>query len=177
MLLWPSAGVFAQEETLTVTIVHSEPVTGETVIRYEFAGNDDFSNISAAVSFDGGNYQSISGEHLKGALTNVTPGIRTLTWDGKASFPKTYSENSRIQITATHTEPLCGEDITFTYRGQEVTHGTVTQTYNIDGSQVTLCWFARNLGTLRVPEDHGDTEGFGDLFQWGCGADGHQDRE
>lgn len=176
LLLWFSAGIFAQDETLTVTIVHSEPVTGETVIRYELTGNDDFYNISAAVSFDGGDYQSIPGEHISGALTNVTPGIRTLTWDGKASFPETYSEDTRIRITATPTEPVCGEYITFTYRGQEATYGTITRTYTIDDSQVTLCWLDRNLGATRVPEHNEDTEGFGDLFQWGRLDDGHQDR-
>lgn len=81
-----------------------------------------------------------------------------------------------MRITATPTEPLCGEDITFTYRGREVTHGTMTRTYTIDDSQVTLCWLDRNLGAAGVAESSADVQAYGDLFQWGRGDDGHQDR-
>lgn len=63
----------------------------------------------------------------------------------------------------------CGTSITFTYRGQDVTYGTVLR-----GG---LCWFDRNLGASGVATSANDTQGFGDLFQWGRSDDGHQDRQ
>ena len=37
-------------------------------------------------------------------------------------------------------------------------------------------WMDRNLGASRVANSLTDTEGFGDLYQWGRGTDGHQKR-
>ncbi|MFZ9940371.1 MAG: hypothetical protein ACO3GN_08765, partial [Bacteroidia bacterium] len=37
-------------------------------------------------------------------------------------------------------------------------------------------WMDRNLGASRVATSSTDAEAFGDLFQWGRGADGHQCR-
>ncbi len=55
-----------------------------------------------------------------------------------------------------------------------LSNGTVSKTYNIDGTDVTLCWMDRNLGATRVPESSADYQGYGDLFQWGRLDDGHQ---
>ncbi len=69
----------------------------------------------------------------------------------------------------------CGANIEFTYRGEEVTYGTILR-----GG---LCWLDRNLGADPMPfipgEDAaGSTDArlYGDLFQWGRLDDGHQDR-
>lgn len=63
---------------------------------------------------------------------------------------------------------ICGADITFTYRSEEVTYGTIMR-----GG---LCWMDRNLGASQVPTAGDDSNGYGDLFQWGRLDDGHQDR-
>lgn len=65
----------------------------------------------------------------------------------------------------------CGDPlatVTFTYNGKSVTYGTV---YN---SKTEECWLDRNLGASRVATTFDDTEAYGDLFQWGRQADGHQ---
>lgn len=62
----------------------------------------------------------------------------------------------------------CGDNITFTYRGQYVTYGSI--------ERGGLCWLDRNLGASRVPLSMDDPEGYGDLFQWGRLDDGHQYR-
>ena len=62
----------------------------------------------------------------------------------------------------------CGE-VTFTYNGSPVTYGTVTGAND-------RCWLDRNLGASRVAESSTDAEAYGDLFQWGRLADGHQIR-
>ena len=62
---------------------------------------------------------------------------------------------------------ICGSNVTFSYNGNNVTYGTVT---GINGR----CWLDRNLGASRVATDKSDEDSFGDLFQWGRAADGHQ---
>jgi hypothetical protein len=62
----------------------------------------------------------------------------------------------------------CGTStVTFTYNGASVTYGTVSST----GSK---CWLDRNLGATQVATSSTDHLAYGDLFQWGRGADGHQ---
>ncbi|MDR4988046.1 MAG: FISUMP domain-containing protein [Bacteroidales bacterium] len=69
----------------------------------------------------------------------------------------------------------CGNNITFTYRGDQVTYGTILRN--------GLCWLDRNLGADPMPfvpavdaTGNTDTRLYGDLFQWGRLDDGHQDR-
>jgi len=62
----------------------------------------------------------------------------------------------------------CGtSQVTFTYNGSSVTYGTVV-------GQNGTCWFDRNLGATRVAQASNDAEAYGDYFQWGRAADGHQ---
>jgi len=61
----------------------------------------------------------------------------------------------------------CGTyDVTFIYNGQQVTYGTVESNGR--------CWLDRNLGALQVATSSTDHLSYGDLFQWGRAADGHQ---
>jgi len=160
------SGVFADVGTLTVTIVDSEAGTGITVVDYEFSGPDGPYDISAEVDFaDGEGFLPIDNAHIDGNLTNVEPGVHSLTWNGGISFPDRYHENTILELTATQ---VCGENasVTFTYNGEEVTYGTVWRN--------GLCWMDRHLGALNVPDNKDDYKGYGDLFQWGRGDDGHQ---
>ena len=63
----------------------------------------------------------------------------------------------------------CGDSVTFTYKGNSVTYGTVSST----GGK---CWLDRNLGAARVATAYNDSLAYGDLFQWGRLDDGHQTR-
>lgn len=65
-------------------------------------------------------------------------------------------------------QSLCGSStVTFTYNGAPVTYGVVV-------SADYRCWLDRNLGATQVATSSTDVNSFGDLFQWGRGADGHQ---
>ncbi len=67
-----------------------------------------------------------------------------------------------------YTDFVCGtSSVTFTYSGLSVTYGTVV---GANGK----CWLDRNLGASRVAISSTDHLGYGDLFQWGRAADGHQ---
>jgi hypothetical protein len=58
--------------------------------------------------------------------------------------------------------------ITFIYNGAEVTYGILTSP--VTGRK----WLDRNIGAPNTPATDNDWANFGDLFQWGRGADGHQ---
>jgi uncharacterized protein (TIGR02145 family) len=63
----------------------------------------------------------------------------------------------------------CGDNVTFMYSGVEVTYGTVS-------GQNGTCWMDRNLGASQVATSSTDAEAYGDLYQWGRLADGHEKR-
>jgi hypothetical protein len=80
----------------------------------------------------------------------------------------------------------CGNPVTFMYNGSTVTYGTVERDYG--GTIGKKCWLDRNLGATAVTSTArsayandaayilAESASFGDLFQWGRGADGHQSR-
>ncbi|WP_326983162.1 T9SS type A sorting domain-containing protein [Chryseobacterium sp. MYb264] len=59
--------------------------------------------------------------------------------------------------------------VTFQYAGQSVTYNTVRGN---DGK----VWLQQNLGSTKVAESLTDENAYGDFFQWGRWADGHQKR-
>lgn len=63
----------------------------------------------------------------------------------------------------------CGDPVEFTYKGERVVYGSVF-------GQNETCWLDRNLGAFQVCQATDDKDCYGDLFQWGRGDDGHQDR-
>lgn len=56
----------------------------------------------------------------------------------------------------------------FTYNGKEVAYGIITSP--ISGKK----WLDRNLGALQAATAYNDYKAYGDIFQWGRPADGHQ---
>ncbi len=61
---------------------------------------------------------------------------------------------------------VCGDPISFTYNYTQVIYGTI--------SRGGYCWMDRNLGASQVATSSTDSLAYGDLFQWGRRADGHQ---
>lgn len=97
-------------------------------------------------------------------------------WDGQDWVMVAPGDEGQILVFANGqpgwaTNPAtftCGDDVGFLYRGSQVTYGTM--------SKNGLCWLDRNLGASQVPTAKNDPLGYGDLFQWGRGDDGHQIR-
>ncbi|VAY87955.1 hypothetical protein MNB_ARC-1_1227 [hydrothermal vent metagenome] len=52
-----------------------------------------------------------------------------------------------------------------------VTRNGATKTYPVGTHRV---WLDKNLGASRACKDHNDADCFGDYYQWGRGADGHE---
>jgi hypothetical protein len=73
--------------------------------------------------------------------------------------------------------------VTFDYNGTSATYGVIKKDYLVDASgnalknPITKLWLDRNLGAQRAATYMNDSLAFGDLFQWGRLADGHQNRK
>ncbi len=144
--------------------------------------------VSASVPYTGGNGGTHSGQTV--TSTGVTGLTATL---GAGSFVSgsaslTYSITGTPASAGTAVFALniggqmcnlsvpvgsgtftCGTStVTFTYNGSTVTYGTVVS--------AGRCWLDRNLGASQVATSSTDAAAYGDLFQWGRGAEGHQIR-
>jgi len=142
--------------------------------------------VSSTVSYAGGNGEAYSGQAVSstgvtGLTATLAPGTLntgdgTLTYliegtpsaAGTASFVLNVGgQTCTLQRTV---EFVCGAtSVSFTYKGQSVTYGVVASGGN-------RCWLDRNLGATQVATSGTDVNSYGDLFQWGRGDDGHQNR-
>ncbi|MBP8994806.1 MAG: hypothetical protein KBG30_13500 [Bacteroidales bacterium] len=108
------------------------------------------------------------------SLTAPTVSGYTFNWSGCVSSTNTTISFSMpandTNCVANYCNPefTCGDPVTFTYKGSQVTYGTVAHNCR--------CWMDRNLGASRVAQSSTDSSAYGDLFQWGRLDDGHQNR-
>ena len=139
------------------------------------------SNVSSLINYTGGNGGPHSGQivtstGVSGLTATLSAGTfaignGSLTYNitgtpagaGTASFAVNIGGKT---ITLTRTVTFQTQ-VTFTYRGSSVTYGVVLGANN-------RLWMDRNLGASRVALSSSDANGYGDLFQWGRGDDGHQ---
>lgn len=146
-------------------------------------------SVSSAIPYSGGNGEayaglSISSTGVTGLTASLPAGLLALgdgqlhfSISGTPSSPGTaiFSLNIAGQICSfsrTVGSPpfTCGTStVTFTYKGQSVTYGTILAANG-------RCWLDRNLGAAQVASSFNDGNAYGDLFQWGRGDDGHQNR-
>ena len=107
-----------------------------------------------------------------GIIINAIPDksqVFTSWSDGSIDNPRTdLNVASNIDVTANFELIDCGDDVTFTYNGVEVTYGVVLN------QDTGMCWLDRNLGATQVATASDDPLSYGDLFQWGRLDDGHQ---
>ncbi|MCF8331581.1 MAG: fibrobacter succinogenes major paralogous domain-containing protein [Bacteroidales bacterium] len=113
---------------------------------------------------DGGSNPAYSGATTSSLmLTNVPASYDTYQYrcvvSGDCS-PDATSNTAELGV--------CGDDVTFTYNGSTVTYGTVCSAGE--------CWLDRNLGASQVATATDDSQAYGDLYQWGRAAEGHEDR-
>ncbi|RZM06549.1 MAG: hypothetical protein EOO88_53220, partial [Pedobacter sp.] len=93
-----------------------------------------------------------SGKFLR---VSVTPKATAGTTDGS-------------EVKSGYTGAVGSETVTFTYDNKTVTYGTIIST--VTGKK----WMDRNLGSTRPANSKSDYLAYGDYFQWGRLADGHQ---
>ncbi len=109
----------------------------------------------------------------KTAITSPAAGLTLWCTDcGSTGEMQVYNGSSWTNMAGGTASQafVCGiSTVTFTYNGASVTYGTVS-------SAGGKCWLDRNLGATQVAISSTDAASYGDLFQWGRGADGHQIR-
>jgi len=86
---------------------------------------------------------------------NLITNLGTPTSDNDAAT-KVYIDNLLSTLTSSDVGDIMAEYGTITYGGRT--------------------WLDRNLGARRVAQSLTDSEGYGDLYQWGRTADGHEYR-
>ena len=110
---------------------------------------------------------------IDGNSTETIDGSETYVLDSYNNVVRIISDGSNWFIINENTVACsaftCGTGVTWTYNGGSVTYGTVS-------SSTGECWMDRNLGASQVATSSTDANSYGDLFQWGRGDDGHQDR-
>jgi uncharacterized protein (TIGR02145 family) len=140
----------------------------------------------------GGVTQTITAFVTTVGTYNISANANGITFVGTGSFVGTGNQNIVLTASGTplvagtnsfalNTSPGCSfsrttatfscgtSTVTFSYNGSNVTYGTV-----LSSGQ---CWLDRNLGAAYKPTTNKvDANTYGDLFQWGRIADGHQIR-
>lgn len=84
-------------------------------------------------------------------------------------FVRAYATN--IQKTT------YGQKVIFKTEVIEWQKDTQTDVVDVTSSITGFTWMDRNLGANRVATSITDTEAYGDLYQWGRSADGHEKRD
>ena len=152
-------------------------------------------NISFNTATTGGTINSNGGAAITGSgvcwsKTNVTPTltdsvVSSTTTSG--SFTSTINnlvENTTYYVRAYATNSAgtgYGNVVTFSTTSDTTkvtfTYNGILVTYNIIRSPISgKKWMDRNLGASRAATASNDDQAYGDLFQWGRLADGHQIR-
>ncbi|WP_395804394.1 fibronectin type III domain-containing protein [Daejeonella sp.] len=141
----------------------------------------EITNITPSDAESGGTISSNGGTNIfsvKGVVwsTNSNPniGLSTKTNDGSGagafkSSIKGLKANTKYYVRAYATNIAgtgYGNELSFT-TSENFVFGTVT-------SATGRIWMDRNLGASRVATSSTDVEAYGDYYQWGRGADGHQ---
>jgi len=153
----PASGITADGAatsavTVTVRDAQGNPVAGSAVaLTATGAGN---SLVQPAAQTDASGVAT-------GTLASTVAEAKTVTATVGGSVVLAQ------QPTVTFVGFVCGtSQVAFTYHGSGVTYGTV--------ASAGRCWLDRNLGAARVATAANDASAFGDLYQWGRLADGHE---
>ncbi len=154
------AGTIRVTEKLTATYTYSDaendPESGSTFQWYR--ANDAAGNGLTAIA---------------GAttLTYTLQAIDEFKYICAGITAKTSSGNlNGTEVKSNFSGPVAepATTITFSYNGQTVTYGIITSA--VTGRR----WLDRNLGAANTPQSYSDWANYGDLFQFGRSADGHQ---
>ncbi|RYE14190.1 MAG: hypothetical protein EOP51_28560 [Sphingobacteriales bacterium] len=145
-------------DELTAAYTYSDPennpqsgTTFQWYIATTAAGTGETAITGATTS----KYQVKAADEFKFIRVSVTPKSSAGTANG-------------AEVKSAYVGPVDVESVTFTYNGQQVTYGVLTS------AKTGRKWMDRNLGAKRAATAFDDYQAYGDLFQWGRPADGHQ---
>ena len=131
-------------------------------IQFDLAGASASYDITPEVSFDNGiTFSPIAPAEITGSLTVAPAPEIELVWDGRQTYGSAYAEKGKRRITA---------------RTTATPRDTQTQVVEVTNPATGKTWMDRNLGANRAATSSDDEQAYGDLYQWGRAADGHQKR-
>ncbi|MEY3049519.1 MAG: hypothetical protein RL365_1557, partial [Bacteroidota bacterium] len=160
---------------------------GATTSGNLFSGSTA-NNVSASVPYTGGNGGFYAAQNV--ASTGVTGLTATLAAgtlaNGAGSVTYTITGTPASAGTATFAISLGGQSCSLNiivyglqpqYPANTVNcNGIVTIVNDVTNPTTGLTWMDRNLGASQVATSSTDQNAYGDLYQWGRRADGHQCR-
>jgi hypothetical protein len=124
------------------------------------------------ISSDGGSVITSRGV-VWGTTSNPTISLTTKTSDGTGSGSFQSSITGLAANTNYYIRAYATNSVGTSY-GNELSFTTLSIN-TVVGANGRI-WMDRNLGASRVANSSTDVQSFGDLYQWGRGADGHQKR-
>ena len=136
--------------------------------------------VTTEIPYSGGNGQSYSGQTV--TSTGVTGLTATLSAGnfatGSGSLTYTITGTPSSDGTASFAISIGGQSCTLTRAVVPLTPCAGVNAPAGYGLVESLeeCWLDRNLGASRVANNSTDAAAYGDLYQWGRAADGHQSR-
>ena len=147
------------------------------------------SGVSASVPYTGGNggsyaAQTISSTGVTGLTATLTSGILT---NGAGSLSFAISGTPSASGTASFALTIGGQSCSFTVSvgvnlvlaypaGSVFCASGPTAIVDVTNPTTGKIWMDRNLGATQVATSSTDVNSYGDLYQWGRRADGHQCR-
>lgn len=151
-------GVMEVGKTLTASYTYTDSendAESGTIFQWHVADNSTGTGETQIEGATANTFEIGDEQNGKYIRVSVTP---------KASTGTTAGAEAKSAYGAA----VGAETVTFTYNGEEVTYGTIIS------STTQKKWLDRNLGASRMAESLTDYEAYGDFFQWGRAADGHQ---
>jgi hypothetical protein len=163
-------GLLTRAQTGSVTNIRVSQRTdgsGLVDVIFDLTGKATY-NILLEVRFNNDQtYAPVSVNFIEGDTEAVTPGVdKHIIWNGQGSFPNTFSTKAMLKIIASEELPIQGD----------WPRDTQTQVVEVFNPATGKTWMDRNLGASRAATSSTDEESYGDLYQWGRAADGHQIR-
>jgi uncharacterized protein (TIGR02145 family) len=160
---------------------------GSTSITGTLTSGTAASGVSASVPYTGGNggsyaAQTISSTGVTGLTATLASGILA---NGAGSLTFTITGTPTTSGTASFAITIGGQSCSFTvsvaaaqpqYPAGTVNCAGATTVVDVTNPTTGKIWMDRNLGATQVATSSTDVNSYGDLYQWGRRADGHQCR-
>jgi uncharacterized protein (TIGR02145 family) len=150
-------------ESITGTITEIDPVyTSSQAANITTADITKLSNLSGTNTGDQDLSVKVDKEAGKNLVANGTAAGQMQYWNGTAwvTVAVTVNEAATLQMIG----------------GVPTWTGGTPPTPNVTNATTGKIWMDRNLGASQVATSSTDAASYGDLYQWGRAADGHQIR-
>ena len=144
------------------------------------------SSVSSSIPYTGGNGgpyngQTVNSTGVTGLTATLNPGTFTV---GSGNLTYTITGSPSAAGTANFALIIGGQTCNFsrTVAAPEYPAGSIfcasgaTAIVEVTNPATGRIWMDRNLGATQVATSSTDANAYGDLYQWGRGADGHQCR-